>query len=89
MALQKTITLTDNFDINVEIADCYIKVSEVKGGKSLLIAYVDYHKDASSGSIHRKRFSFTPQVSDGSGNFIAQSYEHLKTLSEFSGATDV
>lgn len=89
MALQKTVTLTDNFDEDVQITDCYIKIGEIKGGKSLLIAYADYHKTSSSGSILRKKFSFVPSVADGSDNFIKQAYEHLKALSEFSDAIDV
>jgi len=89
MALQKTITLIDNFDIEVSIANCYIKVTDIKGNKGIMSFMVDYHKASDQGSIHQKRFTFTPSVSDGSANFIKQAYEHLKTLPEFAGATDV
>lgn len=89
MALQKTVTLLDNFDIEVSIPDCYIRVTELKGGKALLFFMADYHKSAEAGSIYRKRFSFSPSVSNGSENFIKQAYEHLKTLPEFANAEDV
>lgn len=35
-----------------------------------------------------KIYDFKPSVADGSTNFIAQAYEHLKTLPEFADATD-
>lgn len=89
MALQKTITLTDNFDIEVSITDCYIKVTDMKGNKDLMSFMVDYHKASDQGSIHQKRFTFTPSVADNSDNFIKQAYVYLKTLPEFSGAGDV
>ncbi len=89
MALQKTIELTDNFDIEVSITDCYIKVTSIKGDKGIMSFMVDYHKASDQGSIHQKRFTFTPSVADGSDNFIKQAYAHLKTLAEFSGSEDV
>jgi hypothetical protein len=89
MALQKTVILSDNFDIEVSITDCYIKVTDMKGNKELMSFMVDYHKASDQGSIHQKRFTFTPSVADNSNNFIKQAYVYLKTLPEFSGSEDV
>jgi hypothetical protein len=36
--------------------------------------------------IERKVYEFTPNLEGA--NFIAQAYDHLKTLPEFSGAID-
>lgn len=88
MALQKTITLTDNFDIDVVITDCYMKVSEIKGNKNVIAFNVDY-LNSSGTVIKRKRFTMTPSVSANSDNFIAQAYQHLKSLSEFNDAQDI
>jgi hypothetical protein len=36
--------------------------------------------------IASEQYSFVPEMKNS--NFIAQAYEHLKTLPEFAGATD-
>jgi hypothetical protein len=41
MALQKTITATA-FGQEIEIADCYIKVSRLEGSKTGLLVSADY-----------------------------------------------
>lgn len=87
MALKTNVTLTDNFGIDVTINDVYIKVALIEGSKDQLIANVFYYKEPNGTVLHRNQFSFAPSL-EGL-NFIAQSYEHLKTLPEFAGAADV
>ena len=85
MALQKNITASA-FGQEIEIADCYIKVSRLEGSKAGLLVSIDYlNGDA---FVKRETFQFEPSVKDGASNFFAQAYEHLKTLPEFEGATD-
>jgi hypothetical protein len=67
-------TISDNF---------YIKVETISGSKANVNCVVSF-KGEKIELI--KRFEFEPTM-DG-GNFIAQAYEHLKTLPEFTGAID-
>lgn len=87
MALQKTITKTiPGFGGVVVCENAYWKVSELTGNKNLIKFCVCA---SSSGlQIDALTFSFVPSVDAGSGNFIAQAYNHIKTLPEFSGAVD-
>jgi len=65
--------------------DAYIKVVEVTSTKEEAVAKVVF---SDSKIKFEKQYIVSVSVSDGSKNFIAQAYEHLKTLPEFSGATD-
>lgn len=67
----------------VEYESCYIKVRAIHGGKQSLTAEVEI---AIGGSVKIKTYDFVPNL-EGE-NFIAQAYEHLKTLDEFANATD-
>lgn len=69
---------------NVLFENCYFKVCQVAGTKQSVIVGVDGLHDNSV--VSHKEYVFTPSM-DGK-NFIAQAYEHLKTLQEFAGATD-
>lgn len=86
MALRKlevvNLKLVGNLNVN-----CYIKVNSISGGKDGLLAQVLFIKDSSSGEfVKATEHAFTPDLSGA--NFIAQAYNHLKTLPEFAGATD-
>jgi len=64
----------------------YIKVDSVQGSKDAASTVVSF-KNTSTGEVFSyKSYSFTPAMEPK--NFIAQAYEHLKTLPEFAGATD-
>jgi hypothetical protein len=63
----------------------YIKVLTTSGCKNHQKAVVSI---VSGDKQIIKEYFFSPSVSDGSGNFIKQAYTHLRTLPEFSGATD-
>jgi hypothetical protein len=96
MALRKTLNLEGKVIVKTPIGEidngvqnlsvpAYIKVVAVSGDKLKLNAVVSFKGDTHS---FNKNYELTASVADGSSNFIAQVYEHLKTLPEFAGATD-
>lgn len=98
MALQKDITFSGSSIMQTSLgrletgsesktlSSAYIKVESVDARKDTATAYVSI---ASGESRLGKKYQFTPSVADNADNFIKQAYEHLKTLSEFAGSTDV
>ena len=86
MALKKQITLKSNFGDDVTFKEAYFKVETLLGDKSQLRIDVSVHKKQNEQVVDSKNYFFTPDL-DGK-NFIAQAYDHLKTLEEFSSATD-
>lgn len=70
----------------VSIDNCYVRVNAVSGNKTRISANVTMHSDASQPHFFAQDFSFVPDMNGG--NFIAQAYEHLKTLPEFEGSVD-
>ena len=69
----------------ISIKDGYLKVTEFSGSKSGIGFAVAYKVNAEHDAIKVERFNFVPTMDT---NFIAQAYEHLKTLPEFAGARD-
>lgn len=63
----------------------YIKVVGIEGNKSNINALVSFKGDAQQST---KQYQIPVSVDNNAANFIAQAYEHLKTLPEFAGATD-
>jgi hypothetical protein len=63
----------------------YIKIIAITGDKTEIVASVSF---SDLDKNLQKKYIIPVSVLDGSKNFIAQAYEHLKTLPEFSGATD-
>jgi len=63
----------------------YIKVDSVYGDKTQLTANVSFKGETQS---FNKQYQIPASVENGSDNFIAQAYTHLKTLPEFAGAVD-
>lgn len=84
MALTQTIKLLDNFNYEVSFPNTYIKIESFSGAKNLITLVVAYKKDAETLPFNNVLFSFTPDLTGI--NFIAQGYEYLKTLPEFSDA---
>lgn len=87
------------FDTPAEIANAYIKVATVTGSKeyasAVVFVYAEKPVIAKNPDeqipffpVDEATFHFTPSVSSEAKNFIAQAYEHLKTLPEFDGATE-
>ena len=81
MALKKTVQFK-----GISVSDCYIKVWRVEANKTDLSFGVSYSANAQSEMFDSKTYACA-YVLDGD-NPIKQAYEHLKTLPEFSGATD-
>ena len=86
MALKQNITLKNNFGDDVTFADSYIKIEKVAGNKEQIGINVSFYKKQNEQIVDNKNYLFTPSL-DGK-NFIAQAYDHLKTLPEFAGAID-
>lgn len=85
MALSKTISVAA-FGQDVQIPDAYIKVSSVNGTKSEVFCTVTTHTKDQDKFVKTQIYSFAPNMNGN--NFIAQSYDHLKTLEEFAGAVN-
>ena len=86
MALKKQVTLKSNFGDDVIFNNAYIKVVALSGNKELMRIEVGTHRDVNALVVDRQQYYFAPDL--GGKNFIAQAYEHLKTLPEFTGASD-
>lgn len=76
---------TFNIGEKQEIIEFYARVESINGNKQE-IKFDLSHRSGDNTFV--EKYKFKPEVSDGSKNFIAQAYEHLKTLPEFAGATD-
>lgn len=89
MALLKTITT----NTGIEVQNAYIRVDAVAGYKGGIEASVNFYVSQQAfvdgnGYVQQKIINFVPSVEQGSENFIAQAYGHLKTLPEFADAID-
>jgi hypothetical protein len=88
MALQKTITEKNNFGTDSVLTDCYIRVDRIIGGKLGAHATVCFMSPSKDAVYLERSYEFTPTVGDGAKDFVAQAYDHMKTLPEFEGAVD-
>lgn len=87
MALQKTLNLSNNLGSTTEIQNAYIRVDRSEVTKNTMSIEVGIYESAEG---QKRKVSFYGTSYDLSGsNPIHQAYEHLKTLPEFAGATDV
>ena len=86
MALTQKITCTDSFGDERVFPNAYIKIDQISGNKSLLQVVIGIYKEQGRNKIDSISTGFSPSL--GGENFIAQAYDYLKTLPEFSGATD-
>lgn len=86
MAIKKTINLIDNFGINVEFQDAYIKIERVDANKISGMAYVVICHGVSKKELKRDIQEFN--VNLGGSNFIRQAYEHIKTLPDYIDGID-
>jgi hypothetical protein len=87
MALKKNYVETrENFSGSLTASDAYWRVSKISGTKNNMTMFVNVSETSGRIQITEKMYSFVPDLNGK--NFIAQAYEHLKTLPEFAGATD-
>ena len=89
MAIKKTISFTpDGFSTPATLQDAYCKVVQINGDKTKITFDVVCFNKTNDGvtAASRQQYEFTPNLNGG--NFIAQAYNHLKTLEEFASAVD-
>lgn len=95
MALRKTINQSGDAKLDIDGIKAtvtasvnetfYCKVENLNGSKEEMNFNVSFTGE-STGASGSKNYGFVPDLSGD--NFIAQAYNYLKTLDEFSGATD-
>jgi hypothetical protein len=66
------------------VENAYIKIANIYGDKNRML--LKYSVIVGTTEIDSGHASFVPSLQGN--NFIAQGYDHLKTLPEFAGATD-
>jgi hypothetical protein len=86
MALTQNVELTDNFGEKISFANAYIRVENLTGTKLSIAAKVSTYKSKDADFLGYQFVNFTPDMNGG--NFIAQAYEYLKALPEFTQAKD-
>ena len=86
MALTKSHSAITNLGTTAEFPDAYIKVDRITGDKLLIEISVNYYTKHGGLLVKTESHKFFPSLEGD--NFIAQAYEHLKTLPEFEGAVD-
>jgi hypothetical protein len=84
MALQKNIILKTNFDTDIVFERAYIKVRSINMSKNNAQMNVDFYSEENGKVINMKQYNFIAALAGN--NPIAQAYDYLKTLPEFSGA---
>lgn len=96
MALRKIIEIEGKSIIQTSIGNiengtqrvsfsAYVKVIGFHGDKNEIVANINFKGDVQQ---FNKQYVVPVSVETGSANFIAQVYEHLKTLEEFVGSED-
>jgi hypothetical protein len=97
MALKKDYSIQVNLTTNegnivgnelVAIQDAYIKIINVNGGKESLNLMVSIEDTINEKINTIKYYTFVPNVTDNSVNFIKQGYDYIKTLNEYKDAID-
>lgn len=86
MALQKNLTLVNNFGEDSVFKNAYIRVVEVSATKRSCNATLHFCKEKDGVVLQTKQYAFDVNL-DG-GNFIKQAYDYLKTSPDFADAID-
>lgn len=83
-------TLESTVVASFKVDNAYVKVLEVIGNKNCLTLTVGiFNNHSKELLIENRMYTFKPDVSSQSENFIKQGYDYLKSLPEFEGAIDV
>ena len=87
MALSKQIKFRPaGFSAAVNIQNAYCKVTKVSGDKTYIECQLSvFENKEQPAPLYSNIYMFVPNLDD---NFIKQAYKHIKTLDEFSDATD-
>ena len=88
MALKTNIDLVNNFGQVSNFTNCYCKVTQIVGDKNQINFKVLIMNEDKNLVYKEETFGFTPSVDEDAKNFIAQAYEHLKTLNQFASSVD-
>ena len=88
MALQKTVSLKNNLGEKTIVENAYIKVNQVIFNKHQSLGVIEFKKSKDENVMTINNFEFQSIVGQNAKDAIAQGYEYLKTLPEFSGAVD-
>jgi hypothetical protein len=76
-----------NFKVNgVAVSKGYVKVQDLFCTKDRIEAGIGFKASSLDLPVKIEKYNFAPDLEGG--NFIKQTYEYLKTLPEFEGATD-
>lgn len=86
MAITKNMLLLDNFDKEVSFPEAYIKILEVFTSKSKTRLAYGIYQEANGRLL--KEGSEVFEIDLEAANPIKQAYIYLKSLPEFTGATD-
>lgn len=86
MALQQQMKFKTQFG-EIGVNNVYIKIMDVIASKNAGVANLRYSNGKDGNFLSQSSVEFP--VSLEGKNFIAQAYDHLKTLPEFSQAMDV
>lgn len=88
MALQKTVSLKNNLGEQTIVENAYIKVDQVIFNKHQSFGVIQFKKSKDGNVMQINNFQFVSNVGQNAKDAIAQGYEYLKTMPEFSDATD-
>jgi hypothetical protein len=93
MALETTIEYKPSaFDTPAKIENAYCRIAYVAGDKRSMIVRINCFKNKETSDkeppAHLISVSFIPNMAEDAVNFIAQAYDHLKTLQEFVTSKD-
>lgn len=86
MAIEKTVSLTTNFNTEAIFENAYINVNNIKIDKTYATAVFYIFKKKNGQLLNQKVYSFEYDLEGP--NPIKQAYLHLKTLPEFANAID-
>ncbi|AVK50679.1 hypothetical protein AXY43_23150 [Clostridium sp. MF28] len=73
----------------VTVNSAYIKILNQNGDKNNLVLNVGIYDKKDGTLLKQECYSFIPDVSSTSKNFIQQGYEYLKTLEEYKDVVDL
>jgi hypothetical protein len=86
MALTKIITLVNNFQEFSIFEDAYLKVTSFSGSKGAVSFALSIFKEKDGVLLQKQEYVYAIDLEGP--NLIKQAYQFLKTLPEFSDATD-
>ena len=72
-------------ETSAEVSE-YVQIRDIKASKVEVAARVFFVNEESGSLVREQFYTFQPDLEGP--NFIAQAYEHLKTLPEFADAED-